>query len=360
MAEINKYLQQMVKVGASDLHLASGYAPICRVNGELRKTKMPPMPPKVLQAILKQVIGEERFDKFVKEKDVVFSYEIEGLGRFRGSAYYHHRGLDAVIRHAPERIPPLSELGFPPAVDETIGSSGGLILLTGPGGSGKSTTAAAVIERINERRSAHIITLEPSIEFVHRDKSSIVNQREIGRNARSYLQALQAALKQDPDVILIGEMRDHETVSMAMTASENGLLVFGVLHTRDAQSTLNRVINIFPEEIRQQAQIRLARSLILCVSQRLLPRKDGKGRVMACEVLVPTKPISQTIREGKTHQIESGMQMNRHLGNKTIDDSVIELFESGKITYEAGLEASRDKKTFQRRFAPPAARAAKT
>jgi twitching motility protein PilT len=353
MAEIDKYLHQMIKVNASDLHLASGYAPICRIDGELKRTTMPPMPPKILLKILREILDEELITRLTKKRSVYFSYEIPGQGRFRGSAYYHHRGLDVVIRYVPLEIKKLKDLGFPNIIDKMIVNTHGLILLTGPGGCGKSTTLASMVDKINEGRNAHIISLEDSVEFVHENKMSFINQREVGTNTRSYKAALKAALKQDPDVLVIGDMNGPDAISLALAAAENGILVFGCMYTKDAQSTISRLLSIFPNEMRPYLQTRISKCLIGSISQRLIPLKKGPGRAMAFETLVNTPSIGKTIFSGKVHQLNAAMYQNRQEGNSMMDDSVMKLLEKGKISYDAALSSVIEVDEFKKKYHPP-------
>jgi twitching motility protein PilT len=348
MAEIDQYLMKMVEAGASDLHLASVSPPLVRVNGELKLLEGPPLPPKDLHRMVGEILDERQRKTFKERRDIDFAYQIPEVGRFRGNAYVHFRGMDAVFRYIPSRIPRLEELGFPAVVEQFGAYRRGLVLVTGPAGCGKTTTQAALLDLINERRHEHIITVEDPIEFEHKDKTCLVNQREVGYNTRSFSVALRAALRQDPDIILVGEMRDLETISMALTASETGHLVIGTLHTINAQHTVDRIIDVFPGDQRLQIRVMVAESLVGVISQQLIPTLDGKGRVAAYEILVGTVPITSLIREGKTFQIRSMMQMGRAKGMVLLDDCLLQLFRSKKISFQTGLAYAKDKEEFER------------
>jgi len=348
MAEIDQYLLKMVEAGASDVHLASGSQPLWRVNGQLLRSEGQVLPPKDLHRMIGEILDERQRKTFKERRDVDFAYEIPEVGRFRGNVYVHFRGLDAVFRYIPKRIPALAELGFPPVVEQFCFYRRGLVLVTGPGGCGKSTTQAALLDLINEKRTEHIITVEDPIEFVHHDKSCLVNQREVGYNTRSFSAALRHALRQDPDIILVGEMRDLETISMALTSAETGHLVIGTLHTLNAQHTVDRIIDVFPGEQRLQIRVMVAESLVGVISQQLLLTADGKSRVAAYEILVGTVPIANLIREGKTFQIRSMMQMGRSKGMLLMDDTLVQLVRSKKITYQVGLAAAEEKAEFEK------------
>jgi len=327
-------------MGGSDLHMAVGSPPLIRVNGELIPLKGEPLPPKQNLEMALEIL-DERQQKILREKkDLDFSYEIPSISRFRANVYLQRKGVDLVFRAIPTRIPTVSELGFPSVIEEFAQRRQGIILVTGPGGCGKSTTQAAILNLINETREEHIITVEDPIEFVHHDKKCLVNQRELGNNTKSFSAALRSSLRQDPDVILVGEMRDLETISMSITAAETGHLVIGTLHTINATQSVDRIIDVFPGNQRGQIRIMVAESLVGVISQQLIKSADGKRRWAAAEILVATPPVRNLVRESKTFQLTSVMQMGRAQGMQLMDEGLAKLYQENKITYEVGLEKS--------------------
>lgn len=353
MAQIDELLKSMLELGASDLHLSVGSHPLFRIHGDLEKVDSAGMyceilKPDQIKTLLYEILTEKQIREFEERKDIDFAYQISGVGRFRTNIFEQLKGVGAVFRIIPNQILSLEELGLPKSIAKFTHLNRGLVLVTGPTGSGKSTTLAALIDLINQERKVHIITVEDPVEFVHVNKKSLINQRELGSNTMSFATALRAALREDPDVILVGEMRDLETIALAITAAETGHLVFGTLHTNNASKTIDRIIDAFPSS--QQAQIRtqLSESLQGVVSQQLLKRIDGKGRVAAVEILVGTPALANLIREGKTYQIPSIIQTGRREGMQTLDQAIIDLLKQGKITTEEAFDKCVDRETFQK------------
>ncbi|TMB56168.1 MAG: type IV pilus twitching motility protein PilT [Deltaproteobacteria bacterium] len=323
-------LREAADKGASDLHLSAGEPPLLRVHGDLVRIEHPAVTPAQVTELVNSIMSDAQRATFEAEHEVDFACELEGKGRFRVNVFVHSRGPGAVLRTIPTQIPALDTLHMPPILKELCTRERGLVLVTGPTGSGKSTTLAAMVDVINQTWDAHILTIEDPIEFVHPPKRCLVNQREVGPHTNSFSNALRSALREDPDVILIGEMRDLETISLALTAAETGHLVFGTLHTSSAPKTIDRIIDVFPAG--QQGQIRtmLSESLEAVVAQTLLKKKGG-GRVAACEVLIGTPAVRNLIREGKLHQITSMMQTGQRLGMQTLDMGLADLVKRGLI-----------------------------
>ena len=338
---IDDLLQAMVALGASDLHLTVGTAPAIRVRGELaRLDGMPVLTPEVTQQLLYRVLSTGQQKQLEIKRQIDTSYAIPGLARFRVNVYFQREALAAAFRVIPEELKTLEELSLPPSLAELAMLPRGLVLVTGPTGSGKSTTLAAMIDEVNRNRTDHILTIEDPIEFVHRHKRCIVNQREIGVDATSFGEALRAALRQDPDVILVGEMRDLETIGTALTAAETGHLVLGTLHTQSAPGTVDRIIDVFPAEQQEQVRIMLAGSLQGIVTQALLPTADGHGRVAALEILLPDDATRNLIRQGKVEQIYTIMQTSTGRGMMTMEQSLANLVLRRVITLETALGCS--------------------
>ncbi|GED13306.1 type IV pilus twitching motility protein PilT [Aneurinibacillus migulanus] len=331
--DINKLLRYAFEKRASDLHITSGSAPIFRLDGELRRLDVSPLMPPDTEAIAREVMGEELFQSFKDEGEADFSYGIAGVSLFRVNAYHQRKSISLVFRVIPTEIPTLEKLNMPKILEKLCHKPQGLVLVTGPTGSGKSTTLAAMLDYINRNMRKHIITLEDPIEYLHRHKSCIVNQREIGFDTVDFATGLRASLRQDPDVILVGEMRDLETISTAITAAETGHLVFATLHTPDAPQTIDRIIDVFPGPQQPQMRIQLASVLLSVVSQRLFP-KVGGGRIAATEILVNTPAVSNLIRMEKVHQIRSIMQTGREMGMHTLEMSINELIAQGALMKE--------------------------
>ena len=326
-------LLEVVDRRASDLHITAGAPPMVRVRGRLTPMEgYPQLTPTDTREIVYSILSNAQRQKLETNWQLDLAYQVPGTARFRVNAYFQRSSLGAAFRLIPFDIVPLANLGLPPVVREFANKPRGLVLVTGPTGSGKSTSLASLIDVINESREEHIMTIEDPIEFLHRHKKCMVNQRELGADATSFADALKAALRQDPDVILVGEMRDLETISTAITAAETGHLVFATLHTQDTPQTIDRIIDVFPSA--QQGQIRamLAVALQGIMTQTLLPTADGAGRCVACEVLVPTPAVRNLIREAKTHQIYSVLQTGGSYGMQTMDASLAQLTRAGKIT----------------------------
>ena len=326
MYDLNEILIQSVKERASDIHLTSGRAPSYRVDGVLAPIMGERLTPQMLEDILLPLIDKRHREELEETGQTDFAYAISGVGRFRVNVFKQRGTLAAVMRSLPFNIPEPEDLGIPREVVEMTSRKRGLVLVTGPTGSGKSTTLASLIHVINRTYPYHIITLEDPIEYLHRHDKSVVNQREIGSDSTDYAQALRAALREDPDVILVGEMRDLETISTAITAAETGHLVFSTLHTIGADKTIDRIIDVFPPNQQQQVRIQLASVLECIVSQQLLKKADGSGRVAALEVLFANNAVRNLIRESKTYQIPSVMQTNKRAGMQTMDDALYDLF----------------------------------
>jgi twitching motility protein PilT len=337
MAGLEELLKVAKQHNASDLHLTSGSAPYLRIHGDMVRLNYKSVPAEVCQKLVFEILTEQQRAVFNENLELDLSYTLQGVGRFRVNVFTQRNGVGAVFRLIPDEVQTIAGLGLPEEkVLDLIDVSEGLVLVTGPTGSGKSTTLAAIIDAINAARRAHIITIEDPIEFVHRNKQSLITQREVSSHTHSFSNALRAALREDPDIILVGEMRDLETISLAITAAETGHLVFATLHTNSAVKTVDRIVDVFPE--RQQAQIRsmLAESLRGVVAQALLPRADGKGRAAVAEILVNVPAVANLIREGKGYQIASAMQTGRAQGMVTFETSIGELTRTGLITKEQG------------------------
>ena len=336
---IDQLLVKMVDDGASDLHLSSGNPPYFRVHGDIRRDSTEPLAPDFLLGKLLEITPEKNREEFEERKDTDFGYGLEGIARFRVNLFEDRAGPGAVLRQIPHEIPGAQDLGIPEKVLELCDLNKGLVLVTGPTGSGKSTTLAALIDHINASRAAHIITIEDPIEFVHQNKKCLVNQREVHTHTRSFKDALRAALREDPDIVLVGEMRDLETIAIAVETAETGHLVFGTLHTATAPSTVDRIIDQFPADRQEQIRQMLSKSLRGVIAQTLCRRKTG-GRVAAYEILIATPAVENLIRERKTFQLYSVMQTSRNLGMLTLGDSLVELARQGLIDgREAYLKA---------------------
>jgi twitching motility protein PilT len=343
------FLVAVIENGASDLHLTSGLPPMIRVHGELRRLRdYRLLEPKDLQELLYSMLTQKQREIFEENLELDISYSLPGQGRFRVNIFQQRDALGAVMRMIPFEIKSIDQLGVPDSVKEFAQLRRGLVLVTGITGSGKSTTLAALIDMINAERAEHIMTVEDPIEFLHKHKKAIVNQREVGADTKSFGKALKHVLRQDPDIILVGEMRDLETISTALTAAETGHLVFGTLHTQDAPQSIDRVIDVFPPHQQEQIRVQLAGTLAGVVSQQLLPTPNGKGRALAAEVLVVTPAVQNLIREGKTHQIYTSMQAGGKFGMQVMDQHLAELVKQGKVTYEMGLERSHHATEYNR------------
>lgn len=352
MARIDGLFKYLKSQGGSDLHLAAGIPPRVRVRGEVVDVERgETLNDKGLRGLLKEIASEDQWQRFNRDHDLDFAYGLPGVGRFRANYFEQQNGVGAVFRLIPEEIIPLDRLGLPKAASGFVHLEKGLVLVTGPTGSGKSTTLASIINEINGTYSYHIVTIEDPIEFVHPNRKSIVSQREVGPDSQNFGSALRAAIRQDARVILVGEMRDLETISLTLTAAEMGMLVFGTLHTSDAARTVDRVVDVFPPEQQPQARSMLASSLAGIVSQTLMKTADGKGRVGAYEVLSRTRGLGNVIREGNISMIKSIIQGGRNQGMQSMDDALFALAEKGTIRSEDAFLRATDKKRFEQ-FAP--------
>jgi twitching motility protein PilT len=348
MATLPELLKLAVEMSGSDLHLSIGSPPQVRVHGELERMRFPDLSPTDTKSLAYAVLTDAQKKRFEETKELDFSFGIRGLARFRCNMFNQKGAVGAVYRQIPEKIRSFQDLGLPGVMAKLAERPRGLVLVTGPTGSGKSTTLAAMIDKINAERHGHILTVEDPIEYLHQHKGCLINQREIHSDTDSFSNALRAALREDPDVVLIGEMRDLETVESALRIAETGHLTFGTLHTNSASSTINRIIDVFPSH--QQAQIRTQLSLVIegIVCQALLPRADGKGRVVSLEILVPTPGIRNLIREDKVHQIYSAMQTGQEkLGMQTMNQSLATLYFRRQITLDTAIGASSNREELQ-------------
>lgn len=341
---IEEFLEKVVDSKGSDLHISAGLPPIIRVDGKLERLNVPALSPDDVETLLFPMLSNEQRRKLEQEWELDFSYGIQGLSRFRVNFYKDKGNYAAAFRVITATVPSFESLGLPEIVRKTAEKPRGLVLVTGPTGSGKSTTLASMIDYINTTRCEHILTIEDPIEFVHSSKKSVVHQRELGQDTRSFANALKSALREDPDIILVGEMRDLETIALALTAAETGHLVFGTLHTSSASQTIDRIIDVFPEGQQQQIRIQLSNSLIAVFAQTLLPKlhHDGskQGRIMAQEILLVTPAISNLIREAKAAQIYSTIQMNQGIGMQTLEMALKDLYQRKLITLEDALSRS--------------------
>ena len=350
-ARLVEFLADTVKRGASDLHLATGFVPHQRVQGLLEPMEAPPMTRARATQLIREVLDEGEWKRLERERQIDVCLKVPGLGRFRANFFSQRGGFDACFRVIPKTIPTIEEIGLPPSLSDVLKFTQGLVLVTGPSGCGKSTTLAALIDRINETRRCHIITVEDPVEFVHAKKEALVNQRQVPHHTASFARALRAALREDPDVILVGEMRDLETISLAITASETGHLVFGTLHTTNAPATIDRVVSSFPPGQQGQIRVMLSDSLRAVVSQALLPRRGFAGRVAAFEILRSTAAVAGLIRESKTHQLPSQLQTGQAAGMITMDQSLLKLCEDGKVDPERAMEKALKKEPFEKLLA---------
>lgn len=347
MAKIDAFFQLMHEQGASDLHLVSGQQPVIRIRGDLERIKFDVLTNESLKLLLYEITPEHKIKVFEETGDVDFAYEITGLARYRANFFMQKYGIAAVFREIPSTILTCDQLSLPPVIPKLAQLPRGLILVTGPTGSGKSTTLAAIIDEANRTRKDHIITVEDPIEFVHQSQSCVVNHREVGVHTKTFSSALRGALREDPDIILVGELRDLETISLAVEAASTGHLVFGTLHTTSAPKTVDRIIEVFPSS--EQAQIRstLADGLRAVVAQVLFKRIDKKGRCAAMEILIATAAVRNLIRESKTFQIPSMMQTGKKYGMQLLDDAIMDLFSKGWISGEEAYNKANDKAKFR-------------
>jgi twitching motility protein PilT len=352
MARIDALFNMMKEQGASDLHLSTGNPPIFRQRGEMVRLNFKPLGHDELKAILFEILSEKQQAQFNETKDLDFAYEVPGLARFRGNIMMQYRGVAAVFRIIPTKILSADELGLPEGVRRMTNFKKGMVLVTGPTGSGKSTTLAGMIDLINSTRKEHILTFEDPLEFIHENKQSLMNQRQIGEHTESFASALRAALREDPDVILVGEMRDLTTIQLAMSAAETGHLVFGTLHTSTAAKTVDRIIDVFPTDQQEQVRAMLSESLKGVICQQLLKTADGKGRVAALEIMIGSPAIANLIREGKTFQIPSIMQTAKKDGMQLLDQHLLDLLKTKMVNPEEAYRCAVDKKQFEQYLTP--------
>ncbi|MBB5174398.1 type IV pilus twitching motility protein PilT [Texcoconibacillus texcoconensis] len=330
--QLNEWLTKAFETGVSDVHFTVGQPPIFRINGELEKQGERLLKPEETEAMAKAVLSEPLWNQFLKQGDIDFSYGIRGVSRFRMNAYFQRGCVSLAVRVIPTEVPTLEDLKLPNVLKKVAEKPSGLVLVTGPTGSGKSTTMAAMVDHINKTMKRHVITLEDPIEYLHRHHHSIIDQREIGFDAKNFSSGLRASLRQDPDVILVGEMRDLETISTALTAAETGHLVLGTLHTTSAAKTINRIIDIFPSDQQGQTRIQLASVLSAVIAQQLFPLKGGEGRTAATEILLNYPAVANLIRNEKVHQIENVMQTSRSEGMHTMKMDIQRLISENKVS----------------------------
>jgi len=347
MAKIDAFFRLMNEQGASDLHLVSGQQPVLRLRGEMERIKYDVLDNDSLKAMLYEITPDHKIKQFEETGDVDFAYEIPGLARYRANFFMQKFGVAAVFREIPSKILTPQELGLPPVVAKLATLPRGLVLVTGPTGSGKSTTLAAIIDEANRIRKDHIITVEDPIELVHKSQSCIVNHREVGIHTKSFSSALRGALREDPDIILVGEMRDLETISLAVEAASTGHLVFGTLHTTSAAKTVDRIIEVFPASEQMQIRSTLADGIRAVISQVLFKRIDRKGRCAALEILIATSAVRNLIREAKTFQIPSMMQTGKKYGMQLLDDAIMDLANRGWIGIDDAYNKANDKARFR-------------
>jgi twitching motility protein PilT len=340
---VQDFLNRLLELDGSDLHLTAGAPPTVRVHGDLmRLDEYPLLDPETLRQLIYAILPQRHRERFEQDLELDTSYSLPGKARFRVNVYMQRDAIGAALRLIPYEIRSLEQLGMPANMADLARLPRGLVLVTGPTGSGKSTTLAAMIDVVNQEKPVHIMTVEDPIEYLHQHKTAIVNQREVGADTKSFGEALKHVLRQDPDVVLVGEMRDLETISTAVTAAETGHLVFATLHTQDAPQTIDRIIDAFPPYQQQQIRVQLSTSLQGVITQQLLQTWDGKGRVCASEVMIATPAIRNLIREGKVHQIYSSMQAGGRYGMRTMDQALASLVMAGRISWELGLQRCHD------------------
>lgn len=347
MAQINDFFDALLEFKGSDLHLSTGNPPIIRINGELESLDFPPFDDSTLREMLYEICPGDKIAEFQDTGDIDFGYSYGDKARFRANFFRQNKGIAAVFRTIPTQILSADDLGLPDVCRKFAGLKKGLVVVTGPTGSGKSTTLAAIIDQANKTRSDHILTVEDPIEFIHKSKKALINHREVGSDTKSFASALRGALREDPDIILVGEMRDLETISLALEAAATGHLVFGTLHTPSAAKTIDRIIDVFPAGQQNQIRSTLSEALVGVIAQNLFKRIDKPGRVAALEILIVDTPIANLIREGKTFQIPSMIEVGRKKGNRPLDDAIMDHFEAKRISAEEAYEKCIDKKKFR-------------
>jgi twitching motility protein PilT len=351
---LRQLLEEMIERDASDLHVTAGERPKLRVDGDITNSRTDRnLTPKDTLTLAYSVLTENQKKRFETEDELDFSFGIQNLARFRGNCFKQRGCVSMVIRQIPFNVRTFEDLGLPAVMEKLAERPRGLVLVTGPTGSGKSTTLAAMIDKVNKERHGHIITVEDPIEFIHRHQGCIVNQREVGTDTQSFANALKYALRQDPDIVLVGEMRDLETISAALTIAETGHLAFATLHTNSAAETINRIIDVFPSHQQSQVRAQLAFVLEGVVTQLLLPKVSGKGRIMACEIMVATPAIRALIRDDKVHQIQSSLQAGKKHGMQTLTDSLHQLYMSREVSMEECLRVAPDQNEFLRAIGEP-------
>ncbi len=339
---IDELLEIVVENNASDLHIAVGLPPVLRVDGELKVTRYEPFTPPVAQRMIYDILTDDQIQRYETELELDCSYAMRKIARFRVNVFRDRGNVAAALRLIPTKIPTIRELGLPPIVEELARRPRGLLLVTGPTGSGKSTTLAAIVNQINMERAEHIITIEDPIEYLHTHRKSVINQRELGEDTHSFREALRRVLREDPDVILVGEMRDLETIALAITCAETGHLVMATLHTNNAAESVDRMIDVFPPEQQEQIRIQVSNNLLAILSQQLLPRAGQPGRVAAVEVMVANSAIRNLIRENKAHQMHSIIQTGASIGMQSMDQALRDLYRQGLITYEMAMRRSHN------------------
>lgn len=344
---IDDLLREAAERGASDLHLTVGLPPMVRVDGSLCRLDYLPLAPNNTQRFIYDILSSDQIQWFEKTRELDFSYGVKGVGRYRVNVYRQRGSVGAALRAIPDQIPTFEQLGLPGILRDLCQKHSGLILVTGPTGSGKSTTIACMIDTINSEHPVHIMTIEDPIEYLHRHKKGMINQRELNTDTDSFENSLRAVLREDPDVILIGEMRDLETISAALTLAETGHLVFGTLHTRNAPQTIDRVVDVFPPHQQDQIRVQLSNTIEAVIAQQLLPRVGG-GRIAAIEIMVATSAIRNLIREGKTYQIYSALETGAQFGMQTMDKVLAELHRSGIVNHEEAIARAIDRENFKR------------
>ena len=353
MAQIDAFFKLMNDEGASDLHMVADQQPVLRIRGDMERVKFKKMENEELKAMLYEICPEDKIKKFEETGDLDFGYEIPGLARYRCNFFQQKYGIGAVFREIPSDIMTCEQLGLPKVISRLAHLPKGLVLVTGPTGSGKSTTLAAIVDEANKTRKDHILTIEDPIEFVHRSQNCVINHREVGTHTRGFSEALRGALREDPDIIMVGEMRDLETISLAMEAAMTGHLVFGTLHTLNAMKTVDRVIEIFPATQQGQVRSTLADALKAVVSQTLFKRTDVKGRCAALEILIATPAVRNLIREGKTYQILSAMQTGKKYGMQTMDDAILAYLDKRMISSDDAYSNATEKAKFLKYLRKP-------
>jgi len=348
---LEELVQQLVERGGSDLHIAAGSAPMIRINGRLVATDSEMLDPEKTKKIVYSILDNEQIRSFEREKELDMGFGISGLGRFRTNVMYQRGSVSAILRVIPDSIPTMEQLGLPAEILETIClRKSGLVLVCGATGSGKSTTLASMLDYCNVNRNDHIVTIEDPLEFVHKNKNCLISQREVGTDTGSFVGALRRVLRQDPDVIMVGELRDLESISAALTIAETGHLTFGTLHTNDAVQSINRLIDVFPAHQQQQVRTQLSFTLEATLCQQLVTRADGRGRALAAEVLLATPAVRALIRDDKAHQLTSIIQTGGKIGMRTMNQALNDLYRQRKITYEEAISRSGDVEELKRIF----------